>query len=405
MYEHKTFENILETLLESAKKQDSNIDIREGSILYNILAPTAIELANAYIQLDTILNESFADTASREYLIKRAKERGLEIKEETHAIRQGEFNIDVPIGSRFSLNKLNYIVTEKIESETPDNLTISETIDLTKFPEGLTYQGDTGEWEGLSINATNGKFGNNNGQWVQCNAGTILTFKVGDYANVTVIAYYSANNFGIHIENNVCTITCTANDYLSTINVTSTYVDNKKYKLQCETSGIVGNLDNGTLIPIDEIEGLNHCELTEILIPAENAEDTEVFRQRYFDSLNSKSFGGNIAEYKEKVNDIDGVGGVKVIRAWNGGGTVKLVIINSDYDTASTVLIDKVQNIVDPTQSKGDGMGIAPIGHVVTVESVSNEIVYINSNITFNNGWTYSNSKSYLEEVINDYFL
>ena len=405
MYEHKTYENILDNLLESAKKQDSNIDTREGSIIYNILAPCAIELTNMYIQLDAILNETFADTASRKYLIKRAKERGLEIKEETKAIRQGEFNIDVPIGSRFSLNTLNYIVTEKIKSEKPDNLTISETIDLTKFPEGLTYQGDSGEWNGLSINATNGKFGNNNGQWVQCNAGTILTFKVGDFAKVTVIAYYSANNFGIHIENNICTITCTANDYLSTINVTSTYVENQKFKLECETSGIIGNLDSGTLIPISEIQGLTYCELTDVLIPAEDSEDTEVFRQRYFEFSNSKSFGGNIPEYKEKVNNIDGVGGVKVIRAWNGGGTVKLVIINSDYNTASTVLVDNVQNIVDPTQSKGEGVGTAPIGHVVTVESVTAEDIYINTNITFNGGWNYTNSKEYLEETINDYFL
>ena len=69
MYEHITFDVILERMMD---RVPNNIDKREGSIIYDALAPAAVELAQMYIELDVILNETFADTASREYLIRRA---------------------------------------------------------------------------------------------------------------------------------------------------------------------------------------------------------------------------------------------------------------------------------------------------------------------------------------------
>ena len=61
---------------------------------------------------------------------------------------------------------------------------------------------------------------------------------------------------------------------------------------------------------------------------------------------------------------------MKVYPVWNGGGTVKLVIINSEYQKPSPELVDQVQTIIDPVQNQGMGLGVAPIGHVVTVEEV-----------------------------------
>ena len=73
MYEGITYEIILKRMLD---KVSDTIDKREGSVIYDALAPAALELQIMYIELDVILNESFGDTASRKYLIKRAAERG-----------------------------------------------------------------------------------------------------------------------------------------------------------------------------------------------------------------------------------------------------------------------------------------------------------------------------------------
>ena len=87
MFEEYTFEVILNAML--ARVPDT-IDKRQGSIIYNALAPAAVELQNMYINLDVILNETFADTASREYLIKRAEERGITPYPATHCIVKAE---------------------------------------------------------------------------------------------------------------------------------------------------------------------------------------------------------------------------------------------------------------------------------------------------------------------------
>jgi uncharacterized phage protein gp47/JayE len=104
MYEEMTYDFILQRMLNRVNSQNANLDTREGSIIYNALAPAAVELTNAYIQLDFILNSTFADTASRDYLIQRAAERGLAPYAKTYAILQGEFNIDVPIGQGSALS-------------------------------------------------------------------------------------------------------------------------------------------------------------------------------------------------------------------------------------------------------------------------------------------------------------
>ena len=52
------------------------LDKREGSVIYNALAPAAVELAQKYIELDTFLDLVFVTTSSGEYLDRRAAELG-----------------------------------------------------------------------------------------------------------------------------------------------------------------------------------------------------------------------------------------------------------------------------------------------------------------------------------------
>lgn len=291
MYENVTYEGILQRML---NRVPNNLNKREGSMIYDALASAAVEFQNMYIQCDTVLNETFADTQSRPYLLKECKDRNVKVKNATFAVRQGEFNIDVPIGSRYSLNHLNYTVIEKISD-------------------------------------------------------------------------------GI-------------------------------FKLQCETAGSDGNVESGTLIPIEYIDGLQTALLTDILVPGEDEEETEHLREKYFNSFDSQSFGGNIADYKEKTKSLDGVGGVKVKRAWNGGGTVKLVIVDSTFATPSDVLIDNIQEAIDPIDHQGEGLGLAPIDHIVTVVGCGETVVNVQTKITFQEGWDWSSIETYVEKAIDAYF-
>lgn len=74
MYEEITYETLLGRMLERAGSIDGNVDTREGSLVWLGSAPVAMELQNLYLALDNLFAETFADTASREYLIRRAAE-------------------------------------------------------------------------------------------------------------------------------------------------------------------------------------------------------------------------------------------------------------------------------------------------------------------------------------------
>lgn len=291
MYESLTFDVLLKRMLD---RVSNSLDKREGSIIYDATAPAANELQNAYINLDIMVDEAYADTASRYYLVKRAAKRGLRPYLATRAIVKAQFNIDVPIGERFSLDDLNYIARERIS-------------------------------EGV-------------------------------------------------------------------------------FKLECEQEGVKPNSYLGTLIPIEYIEGLTKAEITEILVPGEDEEDTEHFRQRYFNSLDSQAFGGNQRDYIEKVESIAGVGAVKVYPVWNGGGTVKLVITNSENKKPSHTLVEQVQTAIDPVQNQGQRLGIAPIGHVVTVEGVRETPVNITTKITYQDDWSWPAIGGYVNSAIDKYF-
>lgn len=175
------------------------------------------------------------------------------------------------------------------------------------------------------------------------------------------------------------------------------------YLLKCEQSGVIGNRYDGNLINIDAVENINSAILGEVVISGSNKEQDDALRCRYFNSFEKEAFGGNVADYKEKVGSIDGVGQVKVYPAWNGGGTVKLRLLDSDNNIPSNELIEKVQTLVDPVQNSGEGLGIAPIGHLVTVEAPEKVEVQLTTHLTFK-GSSWENVSNLVNEVIEKYF-
>ena len=294
MYENQTENVILNRMLGNVP---SDIDKREGSIIYDASMPAAIEFMLLYATVDYFIKNTFGDTAERKFLILRAKERGLAPYPATYAIVKGECtpnNINISVGTRFSYDDVNYFITESL----------------------------------------------GNGQ----------------------------------------------------------------YLLKCETVGTIGNKPSGKLVPIDYVKGLEFAQLLEVTIPGEEEETTEDFRTRYLNSFENQAYGGNIYDYREKVNAIEGVGGVKVYPVWNGGGTVKIVFMTSEYKPPTEEFIQQVQTKIDPTQNNGEGLGIAPIGHIVTVEGAKNANIKIDLNVTFDNG-SFENYKSKIEKIIDDYFL
>ena len=190
---------------------------------------------------------------------------------------------------------------------------------------------------------------------------------------------------------------------------TLVYVATKKnadfeYEMTCETAGTIGNNNSGRLIPIDYIDGLETAELGEILIPGEDEEDTESLRQRYFNSFNAKAYGGNRADYIEKVTSIPGVSSCKVKRVEYEGGFIYVTILSSIFRQASEALVLLVQEILDPTQDMS-GVGLAPVDHKVQVQTVEEISIDVSINAIYDTGYSFESLLSEITAAIEEYLL
>lgn len=106
MFESKTYEVLVKSAL---SRVSSALDKREGSMVMNGVAPAMAELAQLYIGLDFVFSATYIATAPREYLIKRAADRNMEPYPASAAVFRAEFNIEVPVGTRFSCEGLTLL--------------------------------------------------------------------------------------------------------------------------------------------------------------------------------------------------------------------------------------------------------------------------------------------------------
>lgn len=177
------------------------------------------------------------------------------------------------------------------------------------------------------------------------------------------------------------------------------------FQMTAETPGTIGNDYSGPVLPITTIPGLASAQITDILVPGDDTETDEAFRERIIEALNERPFGGNIASYRQYVLGLDGVGAVQVYPTWNGGGTVKLSILGSDWNPATETVVENVQNAVDPPPNQGLGLGMAPIGAQVTVVAPTEVTVNVSATLTLASGYQIGQVQQPIEDAIEAYLL
>lgn len=114
MFEEMTYENILNDML---SRVTSDVDKREGSLIYDAMAPCAYKLAETYFMLDVFLDLVSGDTAVGEFLDRVVADYGITRKPATYAIRKIETSGVIDIGTRWGLNDTTYEVIEKISDK------------------------------------------------------------------------------------------------------------------------------------------------------------------------------------------------------------------------------------------------------------------------------------------------
>lgn len=180
------------------------------------------------------------------------------------------------------------------------------------------------------------------------------------------------------------------------------------YIMQCNTVGSVGNSYIGRIVPNDYIEKLASAEITTLLYPGEEEESDDSLRERFLANLMKTAFGGNIAQYWQWAKEIPGIGGVQVYPVWAGGGTVKLSIIDTDYNSCSSEFCQTILEKFDPENSGGEtglGLGIAPIGHKVTVSTPLPRTINVSGKITLLPGYKLETLMPDIKATLENYLL
>lgn len=163
-----------------------------------------------------------------------------------------------------------------------------------------------------------------------------------------------------------------------------TETGNIEIAVTCTVEGPTGNVPNGSEFilqpPIPGIRGITDKGIT---IPGAAAENDQEAWDRYYYKVNNPDTGGNRHDYVRWTQEVTGVGKVKVLPLWAGNGTVKVVITDTEGEPGSPLLVEEVQEYLDPGAS-GLGDGKAPCGAQVTAVSAANLPVNIAANVTYN---------------------
>lgn len=270
-------------------------DKSEGSFFHDVINALATELETAYTDQNEILDQGFVETASGEYLDKKASEQGIYRKPPTKATTivtiHGSEGVIVEEDMEVASDAASYVVKE------------SKTIDVS-------------------------------GQ-----------------VNVLV---------------------------------------------ECEQAGTIGNVPVGAIKSFPRtIAGLNSVTNPNPVTNGYSGETDEELRKRYYNKVRTPATSGNKHHYRNWVLDVPGVGDARVIPLWNGNGTVKVVIIDSDKTGAEQELVDNVYQHIEENR---------PIGVTVTTESATEVPININVSLTINtDNYATEQVKANIEENITLY--
>ncbi|GAP04875.1 baseplate J/gp47 family protein [Fructobacillus tropaeoli] len=182
--------------------------------------------------------------------------------------------------------------------------------------------------------------------------------------------------------------------------VTEKIVDGK-FRLKAEQPGHTANRYVGQILPISNINGFGYGEIKSVEIPARDDESDDDLRSRILQSNDFTEYGGNVSDYISMIRTMKDVGAVQVYPTWQGGGTVKLVIVDNDYKLPSSKLIANTQQIIDPQDSSGNGYGMAPIGHTVTVAAPSARTLDFDIEVELDDGISQSDVRQPVFEAVN----
>lgn len=166
--------------------------------------------------------------------------------------------------------------------------------------------------------------------------------------------------------------------------------------IESEKYGKIYNIPKGTItkFPVT-IPGLNEVINNSETLDGYDGETDDELRERYYFKVREPVTSGNIYHYKKWAFEVEGVGGVKVFPLWNGNGTVKVVVVNSDIGEAEESLLKRVRDYLEE---------VRPIGATVTVKSAIGKAISISGTIKISKNVKFDEVETEIKSNIKEHF-
>ena len=188
-----------------------------------------------------------------------------------------------------------------------------------------------------------------------------------------------------------------ASDSINFIFLENKKIENKEVDVlvECEVYGTTGNVPIGAIKYFPKtLQGLQTVTNKQAFSNGYDMETDEALRERYYIKVRTPATSGNIYHYRQWCLETVGVGDCRMLPLWNGNGTVKCIIINSNKKPADENLINDVKEHIEENR---------PIGATVTVISATEKTININVNLAVEEGYSIDTIKKTIEKSITDY--
>ncbi|MGE5627837.1 MAG: baseplate J/gp47 family protein [Solirubrobacterales bacterium] len=141
-------------------------------------------------------------------------------------------------------------------------------------------------------------------------------------------------------------------------------------------------------------EGITSITNEEAIVNGYDIETDEELYNRYLTKIQKSATSGNAKEYEDWALSITGCGAAKAHPLWNGNGTVKVVVANSNKAAADSTLVNAIAAYIET---------VRPIGATVTIASVVEVAINISMTLQYDTAYTLDDVKTNIQNAVKDY--
>lgn len=154
-------------------------------------------------------------------------------------------------------------------------------------------------------------------------------------------------------------------------------------RIEAVEAGTVGNTAAQTIVAAQRGYEIDSVINFQPVTGGLEAESDDSLRGRILSRIALAPLSGARRDYERWAKEVDGVGSVIVQPLWAGPQTVRVLVTDSNNEIANEDLIRKVKEHIDPAEFEGLGEGQAPIGAIVTVDTIEPLPIEVAAHIYF----------------------